>query len=681
MGICDSSKNQGYSSPKNISSNIYSQRNFNPHKIKENNIHIYNNENNIITSGEKRNIVEQNIIPGNVKPIPSRIEDRINEQMKASICKIYLGEKFETGFLCQIPFSLCKNPFPVLITNKNLINEEQLLNKKKINIVFDNDREDEIIYITSERRIYTSKKYDISFIEIFPEELKEKKLLLIDEYLLDRDISNKKNIDIDIYVIHYLNEANCIKSYGIIEKINENIINHTCSENSGGPILLLDSQLLIGINIGEGKGILLREPLKDFCSYISSINEKYKTIKNCIDCYYVIKNGEEFSLLHDYNNNCNEFVKISKNIDLREKKKFIKDNIDIYVDSQPIPFNYKYKTNNSKIHVKFLFKKIADDLSFMFFNCINLDSIDLSSYDMTNIIDMTCMLSGCKNLKSVILTSLKTNHDIILSYMFSGCLALKTVEFPKGYKINITNLENLFFFCSSLESLDLSSFNTIKVKNMSRIFCNCYNLNIINISSFRTDNVTDMSRMFANCTNLKSIDLSKFETRNVKMMNDMFVTCKSLITLDLSSFNTSNVENMQYMFMDCLSLRSINLSSFNTINVINMSGMFQDCKSLKFLDLSSFKTPNLVIMDMMFLYCEQLESIEMPNFKTNKVKIGIEVEHNKMIMGNNNSENINLSKFFLKNIFFGCNFLKTVKCNDKLILDMFNENKEFFDLF
>ena len=389
MGVCDSSKNQGDSYPKitsNKMANPSNEINFNLYQKNENNRYIKNKENDIITTKKERNIIEQNIIQGKVRPIASRIEDKINKQMKVSVCKIILGEKFETGFLCQMPFSLFKNPFPVLITNKNLITEIQLLNKKQINITFDKDNEEVIIYMTSERKIFSSKEYDISFIEVFPEEYKDKKLLSIDEEFFEAKISEQ--INYNIYIIQYLNEMNCIKSYGIIQKINENTFDHNCSQKSGGPILLVDSQQLIGINIGKGKGILIEDIINEFHLYISEKNEDNKALKNCIDCYYVIKNGEEFNLLHDYNNNTNDYTIDFKNINLKEKKKFVKNNIDIYVDSQLIPFSYKYKTNNSKIHVKFLFKKITNDLSFMFFNCNNLDSIDLSSYDMTNISDM-----------------------------------------------------------------------------------------------------------------------------------------------------------------------------------------------------------------------------------------------------------------------------------------------------
>ena len=695
MGLCESC--QGKQDHKNAQNNInpynqmnsnsYNQRNINTNEINQINGNLNNIDNKTKETDIKaKNIINQNIIKNKVLPIPSGKEEKINEQMKISICKIYANQKVGTGFLCLIPFPDQRNRLSVLVTNKDLINEEEFLKMKKIEFTLDNDKEEKIIYMTSERKIFSSKKYNTTFIEIFPGECEDNQLMEMDNNFSEADISKedilqeKKKGKNDIYIIQYINETSCIKSYGIINNIQKENINHTCSKEPGGPILYMKNQKIIGLNIGKGKGILLKEPIKEFYSYISNKNKSIKIQKNYIECFYIIKNGEEFNLLHDYNNTVNKFVDDFKNIDGKDKKKFIEDNINIYVDSQPIQFNYKYKTSNNKINVKFIFKKILNDLSFMFFNCQNLESIDFSSYDMSNITDMNCMFSGCSNLKSVNLTSLKTNNDIDIGRMFSGCLYLKIVDFPSDSKINVTNLDRFFFSCSSIESIDLSSLNTFKVKDMNRLFSHCNYLKIVNISSFQTINVIDMSRMFILCNNLKSIDLSNFDTRNVETMNDMFFDCRSLVTLDLSSFNTSKVKYMHYMFMACISLKSINLSSFNTINVINMSSMFHGCESLKNLDLSSFRTPNLISMDCIFSGCRQLESVDLSQFSMNNVILGSEVANTALFHGNQMFEALGgFLKPILENIFFGCFFLKCVKSKDKLILDMFNKNKEFIN--
>ena len=681
MGICESDKNSKQS-----------HNNFSNNQI----------ENNILQG--LGNIQKQAFISG--KSAPSSIENeiKINEQMKNFICKIIINNKYGTGFICKIPFPNELIFLPVLIMNKSIINKDELQRFKKLEISFDNDREEKIINITPERKIYSSQKYDITFIEIIPE------IDGINKYL-ETNILDKSNIDNlntnyekesknMSYVLQYQNGINCIESHGIINKIEGDIISHNCAKDIGGPILLFKDQKIIGINIGNGQGILLGKSIEEFYTFVTNNKISDKTIKNCIDCYYIINNGDYFNLLFDFDESHN--IQIKEYIEGRKKKKFLEENINIYVDSQPIKFSYKYKSNNNQIHVKFIFKQILNDLSFLFTFCKNLETIDLYSYDTTHITNMLGMFYGCENLKSVNLSNFKSTNDINMGHMFRDCNKLKTINFPSNNypKITPNNVEDLFLLCSSLESLDLSSFNTIKVKSMDNLFNGCSSLNSLNLSSFNTSNVVNMERMFCVCMNLKSLDLSKFNTEKVEKMNDMFFDCRSLITLDLSSFNTSNVKHMEDMFMNCYSLKVINLSSFNTINVVdmndmfagcsslqsidlssfntinvmNMHGMFLACNSLKSLNLSCFKTPKLENLDVMFLECGQLEHLDLSSFNTMNVNKENSIANNQMLVTSLPDPSL---AFFYKNIFFGCFNLKTLNCSDNYLLKMFNQIKEF----
>ena len=213
-----------------------------------------------LNNSVKKNVIEQDAILGKVLPISSGKEEAINNQMKFSICKINENEKYGTGFFCKIPFPNEFTLLPVLITNKSLINEDYLLKIRKIDIIFDNDKEERTIYISSERKIYSCKNYDIIFIEIFPklDEIKEQFLevymkmpedIIYDLNDIDNKINKKiNNINNNIYIIQYINEKSCTKSYGIIKNIHEGIIEHNCSQEFSGPILLIRNLKLIGIN-------------------------------------------------------------------------------------------------------------------------------------------------------------------------------------------------------------------------------------------------------------------------------------------------------------------------------------------------------------------------------------------------------------------------------------------------
>ena len=61
----------------------------------------------------------------------------------------------------------------------------------------------------------------------------------------------------------------------------------------------------------------------------------------------------------------------------------------------------------------------------MFYNYSSFESIDLSSFNTSNVIDMSCMFSGCSSLKSIDLSSFNTSNVIDMTLMFSNCSSLK----------------------------------------------------------------------------------------------------------------------------------------------------------------------------------------------------------------------------------------------------------------
>ena len=190
----------------------------------------------------------------------------------------------------------------------------------------------------------------------------------------------------------------------------------------------------------------------------------------------------------------------------------------------------------------------------------------------------TIDFNGCIN------TSKVTN----MSYMFYGCQALNSLDLSSFNTANVTNMYSMFYMCQALNSLDLSSFNTANVTNMSEMFSYCQTLNSLDLRSFKTANVTNMCNMFSYCQALKSLEWSSFNTAKVTTMEGMFFDCQALESLDLRSFKTANVTDMSYMFSDCQALESLDLSSFNTANVTDMSYMFSDCQALESLDIRNF---------------------------------------------------------------------------------------------
>ena len=269
------------------------------------------------------------------------------------------------------------------------------------------------------------------------------------------------------------------------------------------------------------------------------------------------------------------------------------------------------------------------------------------------------MFSYLDNVDTLDLTGLDTSNMTSMSRMFYKSTSLKNIDVSGFDTSKVVNMIFMFNNCSSLISLDLSSFNTSNVTNMEAMFQNDVNLeNITFGDNFNTSKVKDMIAMFASCKKLSYINLSNFDTSNVKEMQSMFYYCENLKSLDLSNFDTSQVINMYAMFMNCSSLKELDLSSFDTSKVTNMQSMFLSCKNLENLNLSSFNTSNVTTISYMINNCSYLKYLVIRNAELSKVSTCLQpfygIKNTTKIYVKNNTEkeymNNNISNAISDNI-------------------------------
>ena len=277
----------------------------------------------------------------------------------------------------------------------------------------------------------------------------------------------------------------------------------------------------------------------------------------------------------------------------------------------------------------YLNTKNVTDMSYMFYDCIKLPSLDLSNFNTAKVTSMYSMFSGCNNLSSLILSNFNTANVTDMANMFDDCNKLSSLTLSESFNtVNVTNMTEMFKNCRELSSLDISKFNTAKVKYMSSMFYGCNKLSSLTLSeSFNTAEVTNMSYMFLGCNQLSSLTFSEsFNTAKVTNMSYMFYHCINLPSLNLSKFNTAKVKDMSYMFYECNKLTSLNLSHFNTAEVTNMSYMFRGCSQLPSLDLSNFNTAKVTNMSYMFSGSSTLQTIYVSD---DFVVTGITIDKNK----------------------------------------------------
>ena len=118
--------------------------------------------------------------------------------------------------------------------------------------------------------------------------------------------------------------------------------------------------------------------------------------------------------------------------------------------------------------------------------------------------------------------------------MFSGCRRLTSLDLSSFDTSNVTSMYNMFNVCDSLASIEFGgNFDTSNVTNMRRMFCGCTNLTSLDLSNFNTSAVTDMSEMFG------------YSTKTYSANSYYYDACYYLTSITFSdNFDTSNVTNM-----------------------------------------------------------------------------------------------------------------------------------------
>ena len=167
------------------------------------------------------------------------------------------------------------------------------------------------------------------------------------------------------------------------------------------------------------------------------------------------------------------------------------------------------------------------DMSYMFYQCSDLQYLNLSGLDTSKVTDMRCVFWGCKSLTNLDLRGLNMSNVTDMGYMFNECGA-KTVNLSGIDMSNVTNMSGMFFFCHNLTNLYMSGTKTPKVTKMNDMFYQCKSLTSLDLRGINTSKVTDMSAMFSGCEKLKYLDLGDFDASSIKNAEYMLSGCNAL---------------------------------------------------------------------------------------------------------------------------------------------------------
>ena len=90
-------------------------------------------------------------------------------------------------------------------------------------------------------------------------------------------------------------------------------------------------------------------------------------------------------------------------------------------------------------------------MSYMFFLCRNLSSLDLTNFNTGNVTEMWGMFEGCEGLTSLDLTSFNTANVTDMDAMFRGCSTLTTIYASEKFVTDQVRGYDMFSGCTSLK--------------------------------------------------------------------------------------------------------------------------------------------------------------------------------------------------------------------------------------
>ena len=333
---------------------------------------------------------------------------------------------------------------------------------------------------------------------------------------------------------------------------------------------------------------------------------------------------------------------------------------------------YKFFANLTKLKtitgLEYLNTEKVTNMSYMFFNCSSLTSLDVTHFNTAKVTNMNRLFAYCSSLTSLDVTYFNTANVTGMNNMFYSCSALTTIYASDNFVTDkVESSYNMFYDCTSLKGTTLEYVASKTDHN----YANCgtdgyftpgcgyaefdnatgtltfrykgvkpegaYDLNVgitdpgwrthkneikkvVFDASFANARPTSCYYWFYECKNLVNIEgIENLNTEKVTNMDLMFASCSALTSLDVTKFNTAKVRNMYSMFMKCSGLKSLDVTNFDTGNVISMAYMFYGCSALTSLDLTNFNTAKVTDMCFMFNKCSGLTSLNLTKFNTAEV--------------------------------------------------------------
>lgn len=175
---------------------------------------------------------------------------------------------------------------------------------------------------------------------------------------------------------------------------------------------------------------------------------------------------------------------------------------------------YDYKNLVTIENIGNLNTSKVEDMSYMFYRCNALKTLDLRSWDVSKVKNVKYMFYNCKALTQVDMSGWKLMECTDMYAMFQGCSELTTVYMNVETPM-VENMSYLFSNCEKLYNsqgdLSLNSFGSSSELTLTKgMFNNCKKLKRIFLRNMSGVSLTDCSNMFNGCSALTYLAIPAF---------------------------------------------------------------------------------------------------------------------------------------------------------------------------
>ena len=151
------------------------------------------------------------------------------------------------------------------------------------------------------------------------------------------------------------------------------------------------------------------------------------------------------------------------------------------------------------------------------------------------------MFYNCISLISLNLTNFNISQVLYMDSMFSGCSSLISLNLPSNFNsFKVSNMNLMFFNCSSLTSLNLSLFKPL-CNNMDKILAGCNSLSYLDLSNINSELIPIIQKSNLKLTYINFID----EINNLTNINTILNILEKNAVLCFHSTDNSSFLNLQ----------------------------------------------------------------------------------------------------------------------------------------